>query len=189
MIDIVQYRADWITEFQQISEALHRVLGDSVVKIDHVGSTAVPMLCAKDVIDVQISVRALESGIADRLLAAGYTTSPSTKRDHVPPGYKGSDEHWAKLFFMQPHGQRRFNIHVRQAGRPNQRYALLFRDFLRANPAVAAAYGQLKQRLASSLSNDEAYPEVKDPAVDLIYFAAEQWAAQTSWPSTPALCK
>ena len=181
MIEIVEYRADWMVEFQQIAETLRHVLRESVLRIDHVGSTAVPLLCAKDIIDVQVTVAALEPKIAGKLLAAGYTTHPDIKQDHVPPGYEGSDGDWIKFFFMQPNGQRRVNIHVRQAGRPNQRYALLFRDFLRANRPTATAYGELKRRLASSLSNDEAYPEVKDPAVDLIYFAAEQWAAQTGW--------
>ena len=92
--------------------------------------------------------------------------------------------------------------------RHNQRYPLLFRDYLRVHPASAAAYAELKRRLASptkysggvpSLGDPHAgqeehlprvasveYPEVKDPAVDLIYFAAEDWAAATGWEPGPA---
>jgi GrpB-like predicted nucleotidyltransferase (UPF0157 family) len=184
MIDIVEYRAAWIDEFQQIAETLLHLLRDSALRIDHLGSTTVPLLCAKDIIDVQVTVAALEPEIAAKLLAAGYTTHPDVRQDHVPPGYEGSAADWAKFFFMQPKGQRRINIHVRRAGR-QQRYALLFRDFLRANRRTAMAYGELKRRLASSLSNAKAYPEVKDPAVDLIYFAAEQWAVQTGWHLPP----
>jgi GrpB-like predicted nucleotidyltransferase (UPF0157 family) len=72
---------------------------------------------------------------------------------------------------------------VRLAGKPNQRYALLVRDFLRANPTVAAAYAELKSRLAAALANPADYPEVKDPAVDLIYFAAKAWTVSSRWQS------
>ena len=68
----------------------------------------------------------------------------------------------------------------------NQRYPLLFRDYLRAHPATAGAYAELKRRLASHLANASTYPDVKDPAVDLIYFPAEEWAARTSWQPGPS---
>jgi GrpB-like predicted nucleotidyltransferase (UPF0157 family) len=71
-------------------------------------------------------------------------------------------------------------------GRANQRYALLFRDYLRAHPATAAAYAELKRRLAQHLADPQTYPEVKDPAVDLIYFAAEDWAVATHWQPGPS---
>jgi GrpB-like predicted nucleotidyltransferase (UPF0157 family) len=80
-----------------------------------------------------------------------------------------------------PPGQRRTNTHVGVLGRANQRYALLCRDFLRAHPASAEAYAELKRRLAQHLADPQVYPEVKDPAVDLIYFAAEAWATATHW--------
>jgi len=57
----------------------------------------------------------------------------------------------------------------------------LFRDYLRLHPATAQAYAELKQRLAENLADPQADPDVKDPVVDLIYFAAEEWAAATRW--------
>ena len=76
---------------------------------------------------------------------------------------------------------------MRQAGRCNERYALLFRDHLRAHPRVAEAYAELKRRLGASLADPQTYPDVKDPAVDLIYLAAEDWAAAGAWCPTPPL--
>ena len=72
-------------------------------------------------------------------------------------------------------------MHVRVQGRANQRYPLLFRDYLRAHPGPTGAYAELKRRLAAHLADPDTYPEVKDPAVDLIYFAAEEWAEVTGW--------
>jgi GrpB-like predicted nucleotidyltransferase (UPF0157 family) len=116
----------------------------------------------------------------------GYLQHPALVLDHVTPGYSGPEKDWSKYFFMEPTGQRRVNVHVRQLGKPNQRYALLFRDYLASHPPVAAAYGELKRRLAATLAKDESYPTVKDPAVDLIYLAAEQWATTSGWTPTPS---
>jgi GrpB-like predicted nucleotidyltransferase (UPF0157 family) len=58
---------------------------------------------------------------------------------------------------------------------------LLFRDYLRAHPKMAEAYARLKIMLSEHLAEPSMYPEVKDPAVDLIYLAAEEWAEQTNW--------
>ena len=185
MIEIVAYRSDWPAEFQLLEAVLRKGLGEAALRIDHVGSTSVPQLCAKNVIDVQVTVAALDANVTDRLLALGFRQHPDARNDHVPPGYEGRDEDWRKLFFMQPEGQRRSNIHVRRAGLPNQRFALLFRDYLAAHRPAAAAYGELKRRLAVALAHDTTYPEVKDPAVDLFYFAAEQWAGRIGWQAPP----
>ena len=76
---------------------------------------------------------------------------------------------------------------MRGQGRRNQRYALLFRDYLRADAAAAGAYGELKRALAAVALDDwDAYYAVKDPACDLIMAAAERWAVQTSWEPPPA---
>ena len=78
------------------------------------------------------------------------------------------------------------HTHVRIMGRANQRYPLLFRDYLRTPPATADSYAELKRRLAANLADPQTYPEVKDPAVDLIYWAAEEWATATHWQPGPS---
>lgn len=181
MIEIVGYRASWSDEFQEIAAWLRSGLGDLALRIDHIGSTSVPQLCAKDVIDIQVTVEKLGNGNGVALHTLGFVRHPEVNADHVPPGHVGTEDDWSKSLFVQPSGHRRVNVHVREAGKPNQRYALLFRDYLVAHPKVAAAYGELKRRLAASLARDDDYPDVKDPAVDLIYFAAEQWASQSNW--------
>ena len=75
---------------------------------------------------------------------------------------------------------------MRAANRANQRYALLFRDYLRAHPAAVEAYAELKRRLAAELRNVGVYADVKDPACDLIIVAAEDWAEATGWEPGPS---
>jgi GrpB-like predicted nucleotidyltransferase (UPF0157 family) len=186
MVEIIPYQARWPAEFQALAAIQRRALGDLALRIDHIGSTSVPGLAAKDVIDIQITVAALIPDVLAALNALGYTHPEGIWRDHVPPGFVGPDSNWQKWFFHPPAGQRRTNTHVRVQGNANQRYPLLFRDFLRAHPATAGAYAELKRRLAAALADPETYPEVKDPAVDLIYFAAEDWAAATHWQMGPS---
>lgn len=185
MIEILDYKESWSTEFQEIACVLRQGLGELAKRIDHIGSTSVPGLAAKDIIDIQITVAALDDDVMSAMNALGYRHPEGIWRDHVPPGFVGPDTHWQKFFFRPPHGQRSTNTHVRVQGRANQRYPLLFRDYLRAHPATAKAYAQLKLRLAEHLADLERYPYVKDPAVDLIYFPAEKWAADTGWQQGP----
>jgi GrpB-like predicted nucleotidyltransferase (UPF0157 family) len=186
MIEILPYQPQWPEEFRALALPLRRALGELALRIDHIGSTSVPGLPAKDVIDIQITVPALdhgpaEAGIVAAMASVGYTPPEGRWRDHRPPEFVGPESEWDKLYFRPPPGLRRTNTHVRAQGRANQRYALLFRDYLRTHPATAQAYAELKQRLAQHLADPEMYPEVKDPAVDLIYFAAEAWAETTRW--------
>ena len=180
-IAIQPYDPVWPQSYAEISKNLRDSLGNLALRIDHIGSTAVPGLAAKDIIDIQITVNALDDRLLNAITALGYSRSDRAVCDHMPPGMSNNPLDWQKWFFRAPPGQRRTNTHVRIAGRANQRYPILFRDFLRAHPATAQAYGELKKRLAANIANSSMYPDVKDPAVDLIYFAAEKWARETGW--------
>jgi GrpB-like predicted nucleotidyltransferase (UPF0157 family) len=186
MPTIIDYQPTWPAEFAAIAATLRRTLGDLALRIDHIGSTSVPGLAAKDIIDVQISVAALAPEVLAVLTGLGYIHPEGIWCDHRPPNSSGPDSDWEKWFLREPQGQRMTNTHVRVLGRPNQRYPILFRDYLRAHPATAAAYAELKRRLARELADPMTYPDVKDPAVDLIYFAAEDWAAATGWQMGPS---
>ena len=71
MIIISKYNPNWAEEFESIKSSLHELLGDLALRIDHIGSTSVPGLGAKDVIDVQITVKELNNQIQQRLENAG----------------------------------------------------------------------------------------------------------------------
>jgi GrpB-like predicted nucleotidyltransferase (UPF0157 family) len=82
---------------------------------------------------------------------------------------------------VEPMYRRRVNLHIRVAGRANQRYALLFRDYLRSHPETAQAYGEFKRQAAVLRLETGDYSDLKDPVCDLIYLPAEEWAARTGW--------
>jgi GrpB-like predicted nucleotidyltransferase (UPF0157 family) len=181
MVEIIPYQSSWPSDFRTIAARLRQGLGGLALRIDHIGSTSVPGLAAKDVIDIQITVAELNQELMAAMLALGYTQSEGNRRDHQPAQVVGPETEWEKWYFNPPPGQRRTHTHVRVAGRANQRYALLFRDYLRSHPATAEAYAELKRRLAQNLADPQMYPEVKDPAVDLIYLAAEEWVKIAQW--------
>jgi GrpB-like predicted nucleotidyltransferase (UPF0157 family) len=187
VIAIVPYQREWPDQFARLGRGLRDVLGDLALRIDHIGSTAVSGLAAKDIIDIQVSARGLTTELEDALNHAGYEPLAHITRDHVPAGKPEDPEQWRKWFYNERGSPRRVNLHVRVAGRANQRYALLFRDYLRANAAATAAYGQVKMALARyHAENDEAYYAIKDPVCDIIMAGAETWAAGTGWVPRPS---
>lgn len=189
VIEIVPYQVQWATEFQQWGAALRQVLGPLALRIDHIGSTSIPGLGAKDIVDIQVTVAALfpEEPLIAAFLAGGYQVRGGIQEDHRPVGDEGADAEWQKRYCREPEGMRRIHIHTRVAGAANQRYALLFRDFLRSNRSAAGSYERIKRELARLHPHDiEAYLAIKDPACDLILVAAESWAAATHWKPAPS---
>lgn len=188
-IEILPYQEGWIEEFRVLARSLRTALGDLGLRIDHIGSTSVPNLPAKDVIDIQVTVASLNpvEPLRQGLARAGFVLKEEIGEDHRPPGEEGPEEDWLKRFAREAPGHKRTHIHIRQEGRRNQRYALLFRDYLRTHPHVAEAYARLKYRLAEFHRDDRmAYVEIKDPAVDLIALPAEEWAGRTGWEPGPS---
>jgi GrpB-like predicted nucleotidyltransferase (UPF0157 family) len=168
----------WPGDFERLARVIRSALGDRALRIDHIGSTAVPGLAAKDRIDVQVAVADLSD--ADALGRAGFVEFAPVA-DHAPPWVEHDPAQWQKRLFQSAPERRAANIHVRLDGRANARYALLFRDYLREHPAAVAAYAELKRRLADELRDVRRYADVKDPACDLIMVAAEEWALATGW--------
>ena len=182
---ISDYDPRWPQRFGEIASSLRTTLAGDAVRIDHIGSTAVPGLAAKDLIDVQVTVDRLDvaDGWPDELLPGVIHRADNTS-DHIPPGMSNDPASWEKRYWSKP---RDLHVHVRVAGCPNQRYPLLFRDYLRADPRAAAAYDAIKRALAAAAPDDWAiYYEVKDPVCDLILAGAEQWAERLGWSPPPS---
>jgi dephospho-CoA kinase len=152
----------WPAQAARLSERVSLAGGELIERVDHIGSTAVPGLAAKDVIDLQVTVAKIEDAdaLAGPLLAAGFPNHAS-----ADPG-------------------RPANVHIRVAGTPGWRYALLFPAWLRANPDERTAYEDLKRDLAAQYQADEdseRYAEAKEPWFDEAAVRAEEWADHTDW--------
>jgi len=182
-VEQVPYRASWPDDFEALRAKLAGALGDLALCIDHIGSTSIPGMAAKDVIDMQITVASLDDAdeIAARAATIGFVRRPYFI-DHLPPGWAGDEREWGKTVLAPPEIMRPCNVHVREAGRANQRYALLFRDYLRAHPHAVETWIVMKQRLADLYPDDlETYGLVKDAATDVLMLAAEVWAEREGW--------
>jgi GrpB-like predicted nucleotidyltransferase (UPF0157 family) len=190
MISIVPYDAHWPEEFRAIAAQIRAALGDWALRIDHIGSTAVPGLAAKDKIDIQITIHDFTDivAIVAALGGLGYEQwRDIIMHDHRPPEATGPESDWEKSLVGSAPDARPVNIHIRAAGRPNQRYPLIFRDYLRAHPVATGAYAEIKRQLARYHPDDiEFYYDIKDPVCDVIIDAAEDWARATGWEQGPS---
>jgi GrpB-like predicted nucleotidyltransferase (UPF0157 family) len=182
-IEIVEPRADWAVDFLKLKTIVMRAVPANA-SIHHIGSTAVPGLAAKDIIDIQITVDDLAQVDASVFEQQGFRRS-SVVSDHCPPGIVLDEEELRKQLFRTTQG-RSANVHIRERGRFNQRYPLLCRDFLRSHPIAAQAYGLIKQRLAARFPDDEDfYYDIKDPVFDMIVEGADAWAKAVGWSEPP----
>ncbi|AUG80646.1 hypothetical protein CFP65_5971 [Kitasatospora sp. MMS16-BH015] len=176
----------WADRGLALTDRLRELLGPTAVRVEHIGSTAIPGMAAKEVFDVQVSVGdldAAELAFAEPLADAGYELRPY-RHDHVPAGLTDDPERWTKRMWQRRAATEQgpaVNLHVRLVGSPNERLALLFRDWFRAHPAAVPAYAEFKTVLAGTVDGVGVYSEVKDPVVDLVVAVAEEWAAETGW--------
>jgi GrpB-like predicted nucleotidyltransferase (UPF0157 family) len=136
----------------------------------------VPGLDAKPVIDVQISVAALEPMQPYRapLEQLGYR-------------YRADNPDLTKRYFREAEGSARTHLHVRAAGSFAEQIALVFRDYLRTHPSDADAYGVLKRSLATLHRHDrEAYTDAKEPHVWEVLRSASRWSQEVGWRPGPS---
>lgn len=189
---LVPYDTTWPDQAGRILARLRTACGHRAVRVDHIGSTAVPGMDAKDVIDIQVTVASLDVAdeLRDALTAAGYVRRPITTdvgkadaRSTVPEFDHRDDESlWGKRVHCSADPGRPTNVHLRVEGRPNQQFALLFVDWLRANPAVQADYLALKRRVAGEgHTTTGAYADAKEPWFLDAYRRAWEWADATGW--------
>lgn len=169
-VEIAGYDAAWPKRFDEMRRQLAAVLGDLAIRIDHVGSTAVPGLAAKPVIDIQVSVPDVEDEDAFRAAIEGL----GFELRWTEPGHR---------YFRPPPGLPRLHqIHVCSHASPWERVHVLFRDYLRAHPDVAARYVAIKRDVATQHPRDRvAYNDAKAPFIDVTVRDAEEWAAATDW--------
>ena len=181
-IRIIESKAEWVNEFNSIACDIRSILSDEALRIDHIGSTSVEQLAAKDIVDIQITVASIrENSIESKLVGAGYIYKESTINDDFV-GLSNNSPELSKKYFREKIGERKAHIHVRENGRMNQIYPLIFRDYLRSDKQARIAYETVKKELALRFPNDSvAYYAIKDPFMDVVYKAAKLWGERSEW--------
>lgn len=179
-------RAVWAQQAARLGPRLLAAAPGDILAVDHIGSTSVPGLAAKDVLDLQLTV--VDLAVADRiaplLAAAGFPAVPGVVADNPKPTH--SDEaQWQKRFHANADPGRAVNLHVRAAGSPGWRYALLFRDWLRSDRAAVELYEAHKRDVAGRHAGDHGtagYAEAKEPwFTEVAWPLMDTWAESSGW--------
>lgn len=144
-VDLTEYRAEWPGLYAEEAQRVLAVFGELAVTIHHVGSTSVPGLCAKPIIDMLLEVR--EIGRVDGLNAAMAALGYEARGENGIPG---------RRYFAKGGDARTHHLHVFAVGDPAGERHLAFREYLRAHPEAVQAYGDVKRQQAA------VYPENVD---------------------------
>jgi len=168
-VTVVPHDARWSCLFEEEAYELATIFGEEVVQVHHIGSTAIPGIYAKPIVDVLVEVRDIEKIEAcDQQMA---------ERGYFPKGEFGI--HGRRFFIKGNEGRRTHHVHVFQVGDAEAERHLAFRDYLRVHPEEAQAYSRLKQHLASRFPNDiDSYMDGKDDWIKETERKARAWKAR-----------
>jgi len=166
-LEIVPYNPDWPAAFHAEANRLRSSLGPLALRIDHNGSTSIPGLGAKPIIDIQVSVVSLQplAEYEERLGAIGYV--------HVAH----PDDSFCLFFHRPRQWPHSHHVHLVEAGGAEERRTLAFRDYLRDHPAVARDYEKLKRDLAGTFAptvpeSRESYAQAKTDFIERVIAVA-----------------
>lgn len=156
-IRILDHDPRWPELFRALAERLRTALGSAVIAVEHVGSTAVPGLAAKPVIDLDVVVLPQDFRLAiERLASLGYA-------------HEGDRGVAGREAFRWPQGEERHHLYLCAPGSPALRDHVLFRDHLRAHPDTARAYADLKREMARRNVDDRtAYQSAKSGFIEAV---------------------
>jgi GrpB-like predicted nucleotidyltransferase (UPF0157 family) len=174
-IVICDYDPAWVARFEAERELLAAALAPHVLRIEHVGSTSVPGLAAKPVVDIAISLRTLTVLPEMRVHLAA--------RDYK---YRGEEGVPGRHYLVKPanppgRAHRRVQLHVTRHGNADFRDQLRFRDYLRANEWARHEYAALKRRIAADVHDDiAAYIAGKGPFIQTCLARARAEAGESS---------
>jgi len=164
---VVEYDPRWPALYEEESQLILRTVGSLVLSLEHIGSTAVPGLGGKPIIDIMGGVRLLaeaEQCVAP-LAGIGY--------EYVPEYNELIPER--RYFHKGPAEARLFHLHMVEHSSDFWEKHLLFRDWLRSHPEDAQRYYQLKKDLAARFGRDrEGYTEAKTPFIESIVARARR---------------
>ena len=167
MIVLAPYDPAWPAAYRHEAATLTATLGDAFLSLEHIGSTAVPGVLAKPVIDMLA-------------IASDVTALDTRSQDFVALGYQVMGEFGipGRRYFRKddPTGRRTHQIHAFSRGAEETDRHLNFRDYLRAHPAVASAYAAVKRELVTKCIDDMAcYSDGKTSFIRDVERKAAAW--------------
>ena len=182
VLRIVEYDPTWPDQAARLIARIRHFAG-RVTDVMHIGSTAVPGLPAKDLIDLMIGVPDLDEAdaLAGALAGAGL---PRRDGEWLDNARGGPGETWPKRLHGSADPGRSVNLHVRVTRSQGWRFALLMRDHLRTVPEAREGYAAAKAKWAAAHPDVGSYAEAKEPWFDAEAEAAEEWAEATGWHPT-----
>ncbi|MDJ0567455.1 MAG: GrpB family protein [Pleurocapsa sp. MO_192.B19] len=167
LVEVVPYNPQWKKTFDRESQEIARVLAENLLVIHHIGSTAIPNIYAKPIIDFLIEVKDIN-----------LITEQTPAMEKL--GYEAMGEFGliGRRYFRKenPPGIRTHHVHIYETGSSEIERHLAFRDYMLAHPKDAEQYSQLKQKLAQKYPYDiESYMDGKDEFVKKMESKAIQW--------------
>lgn len=156
---IVPYDSSWPGIFEIEKSIISDTLGEMALSIEHIGSTSVPALGAKDIVDIMVGVKGRQEAEECRELLESIDFTKVTPQ----PGHT----EWFYCIGKTPGITPRFHLHLMKYPSPFFGKHILFRDYLRAHPGVAKDYYELKKRLADEYGRDrEGYTNAKSEFIE-----------------------
>ncbi|MBM6619967.1 GrpB family protein [Bacillus suaedaesalsae] len=164
-IEVVPYQENWRNLYHTEEQLLRNVLGEQLSQIHHIGSTSIPRMMAKPIIDILIEVNNIDK-------------VDSFNHIFIKIGYEPKGENGIKnrRYFQKGGNDRTHHVHIFPAGHSEVTRHLAFRDYLIAHPTEAKRYEELKRKLASQyIHNPNLYSEGKNELVKELDKKAKKW--------------
>lgn len=168
VVRIVEYDPGWAEKFEQEKRLLLQELRTDIRQIEHIGSTSVPGLAAKPIVDILVGLQ--------QLIPTSDQICCLEQLDYV---YEGQILNIPEHYFLRKGMPRTFHLHIAQPGSAFWQRQILFRDFLRAHPDQAKEYAGLKRSLAIQFRHDrKTYAACKTPLIEALLSQARVWQCQ-----------
>lgn len=164
-VEVCSYNEKWSLMFNQEEKKLKLIFGNEILDIFHIGSTSVPNLKAKPIIDIMATVNEIDNvdKFNEEMKKIGYEA-------------KGENGISGRRYFQKGGDNHNYHLHIFKAGSYEVKRHLAFRDYLKFHPKVMRSYGELKEKLAEKFPYDiESYINGKDTLIKEIESKAITW--------------
>lgn len=170
-VKLYAYNPEWVIKFERLKSWLNHAASEFFADVQHIGSTSVPNMPAKDIVDVQCAIKTFSfiPQIQEKLKPLGFTMMEGIKQDHVP--FHEMDyfsPEWEKRLFKGAFEGQSYHIHLRLINSANWQFALAFKKHISHHEKAKYAYIQLKERLVDAQVDAYHYCLLKDSFIDLM---------------------